>query len=59
MMLTVLAGLALPLAAVVIASVGAALLAPLRISPKRTVLQSQWSTRQTPICSSPSRSSMA
>jgi len=48
MFLTV-AALCLPLGAVVIALFAGALLAPLDLSGRRTVLRSQWSTRQTPI----------
>jgi hypothetical protein len=49
MMLTILATLGVPLAAVLLASAGGALLAPMNLRARRTVLQSQWSTRQTPI----------
>jgi hypothetical protein len=53
MTLTILVALGLPLAAVMLASVGGALLAPLNLCGKRTVLQSQWSTRQTQIAAPP------
>ena len=48
-MFLTLAAVCLPLGAVMIASFAGVLLAPLNLSGRRTVLQSQWSTRQTPI----------
>jgi hypothetical protein len=59
MMLTTLVTLSLPLGAVMLASVAGALLAPLRLSVRRTVLWSQWSTRQTPIAAPPCRTRTA
>jgi hypothetical protein len=56
MMLTILMTLGLPLGAVMLASGAGALLVPLRRCSRRTLLVSQWSGRQTPICSSFSRS---
>jgi hypothetical protein len=56
MTLTILVALGLPLGAVLLASFAGALLAPLDFSARRTVLRSQWSTRQTPIAASPCRS---
>jgi len=52
-MFLTLAAVCLPLGGVVIALFAGALLAPLNFSGRRTVLQSQWTTRQTLICVPP------
>jgi hypothetical protein len=55
-MFLTLAAVCLPVGAVMIASFAGALLAPLDLSGRRTVLRSQWSTRQTPIFVPPCKS---
>jgi hypothetical protein len=52
-MFLTLAALCLPLGAVMVASVAAALLAPLDSSGRRAVLRSQCSTRQMPVGAPP------